>query len=105
MPVKGVRMSENRMTPSGLKARQGCSEISTCIGLASKQHIDCYSSCNIVEEASCAAHYCRAVTELTNELAYCLSMWNRWKQWFVQMHEVLLPVLNNDMASTMSQRE
>jgi len=41
MPVKGVRMSENRMTPSGLKARQGCSEISTCISLTSKQHIDC----------------------------------------------------------------
>ena len=30
MPVSGVRISENRMTPSGLKARQGCSEISTC---------------------------------------------------------------------------
>ena len=30
MPVKGVRMSENRITPSGLKARQGCKEISTC---------------------------------------------------------------------------
>ena len=32
MPVSGVRMSENRMTPSGLKARQGCSDTSTCIG-------------------------------------------------------------------------
>ena len=54
MPVKGVRMSENRMTPSGLKARQGCSEISTCIGLASKQHIDCDSACRILLETSCA---------------------------------------------------
>lgn len=64
MPVKGVRMSENRMTPSGLKARQGCSEISTCIGLTSKQHIDCdratkqhidwYSACKIALETSCA---------------------------------------------------
>ena len=30
MPVRGVRMSENRITPSGWNARQGCSEISTC---------------------------------------------------------------------------
>ena len=30
MPVRGVSMSENRMTPSGLKARHGCIEISTC---------------------------------------------------------------------------
>ena len=30
MPVRGVRMSEKRMTPSGWNARQGCSEISTC---------------------------------------------------------------------------
>lgn len=56
MPVKGVRMSENRMTPSGLKGRQGCSEISTCIGLAFKQHIDCYSACTVLLETSCAAH-------------------------------------------------
>ena len=32
MPVRGVRISENRITPSGLKARQGCREISTCRG-------------------------------------------------------------------------
>ncbi len=54
MPVKGVRMSENRMTPSGLKARQGCSEISTCISLASEQHVECYSACTIALETSCA---------------------------------------------------
>ena len=30
MPVSGVRMSENRMTPSGLNACHGCREISTC---------------------------------------------------------------------------
>jgi hypothetical protein len=30
MPVRGVRMSLNRMTPSGLNACQGCREISTC---------------------------------------------------------------------------
>jgi hypothetical protein len=30
MPVRGVRMSENRITPSGLKALQGCNETSTC---------------------------------------------------------------------------
>ena len=29
MPVRGVRMSENRMTPSGLNACHGCREIST----------------------------------------------------------------------------
>lgn len=34
MPVSGVRMSENRMTPSGLKALQGCSETSTCSRLS-----------------------------------------------------------------------
>ena len=28
MPARGVRMSEKRMTPSGWKARHGCSEIS-----------------------------------------------------------------------------
>ena len=30
MPVSGVRMSENRITPSGLNARHGCSDTSTC---------------------------------------------------------------------------
>lgn len=30
MPVSGVRMSEKRMTPSGLNACHGCREISTC---------------------------------------------------------------------------
>jgi len=30
MPVSGVRMSENRITPSGWNARHGCSETSTC---------------------------------------------------------------------------
>jgi len=30
MPVRGVRMSEKRMTPSGLNARQGCKDTSTC---------------------------------------------------------------------------
>ena len=30
IPVSGVRMSENKMTPSGWNALQGCSEISTC---------------------------------------------------------------------------
>jgi hypothetical protein len=30
MPVRGVRMSLNRMTPSGLNASHGCREISTC---------------------------------------------------------------------------
>ena len=30
MPVRGVRMSENRITPSGLKACHGCSDTSTC---------------------------------------------------------------------------
>lgn len=30
MPVRGVRISENRITPSGLNARQGCKDISTC---------------------------------------------------------------------------
>ena len=29
MPVRGVRMSENKMTPSGLNALQGWSETST----------------------------------------------------------------------------
>ena len=29
MPDRGVRMSENRITPSGLKAFQGCRETST----------------------------------------------------------------------------
>ena len=29
MPAKGVRMSENRMTPSGRKASQGCRDTST----------------------------------------------------------------------------
>ena len=30
IPVRGVRMSENRITPSGWNALQGCNEISTC---------------------------------------------------------------------------
>ena len=30
MPASGVRMSENRITPSGRNASHGCSEISTC---------------------------------------------------------------------------
>ena len=30
MPVRGVRMSENRMTPSGLNALHGCRDTSTC---------------------------------------------------------------------------
>lgn len=30
-PVMGVRMSENRMTPSGWKARHGCSDTSTAM--------------------------------------------------------------------------
>ena len=30
MPVRGVRMSEKRITPSGLKACHGCSDTSTC---------------------------------------------------------------------------
>lgn len=29
IPLKGVRISENKMTPSGLKAFQGCRETST----------------------------------------------------------------------------
>lgn len=31
MPVSGVRMSENRMTPSGLNALHGCRDTSTCV--------------------------------------------------------------------------
>ena len=30
MPVRGVKMSENKITPSGLKALQGWRDISTC---------------------------------------------------------------------------
>ena len=32
MPVRGVKISEKRITPSGLKARHGWREISTCRG-------------------------------------------------------------------------
>jgi hypothetical protein len=31
MPARGVRMSENRITPSGLNARHGCRDTSTCV--------------------------------------------------------------------------
>lgn len=37
MPVRGVRMSEKRITPSGLNARQGWSETSTAMSAFSER--------------------------------------------------------------------
>ena len=55
IPVRGVRMSEKSMTPSGWKARQGCNDISTCMRggqathfLAGPRHKACKVKSNVM---------------------------------------------------------